>query len=708
MDNYIFDECRKINEYLLQGSKGELNARDHLIQLLDYLQKKKIARPSIVNHLIRQTGLYPYLNIDSTNQSLIESIHWQDRFAYEAFKVDIGGKYATLHREQSRVLKRLIEGDNLAVSAPTSFGKSFIIDAFITLKKPNNIVIIVPTIALMDETRRRLHKKFSKKYKIITTSDATLADRNILIFPQERAVHYANVLDKIDMLVVDEFYKASSLFDKERSPALINAVMKLGEKARQKYFSAPNISKIAEGFLTSDLTPIILNFNTVYLEVVELFKKIEADNLDKNSEMIDLLKKSDGKTIVYAGTYSGIRDVCRVISEQINVQKKEVIQDFQKWLMENYSQDWDLVNVLDKNTGIHNGQLHRPLSQIQMKLFEEIEGLTTLVTTSSVIEGVNTSAENVIIWSNKNGNPRLNYFSYKNLQGRAGRMFKHFIGKIYVLEPPPVDEDIQLTIEFPDQLVGAIDLDELDDDHQFTKEQIASVIKYKNEMKELLGNIGYEELEKEGLLKIGDSKIIYNIAKEVSDNPEKWKNLIFLNSDKPEDWEFYLYEILKLGLGWGTRYSNFVNFIMIISNNWKCSIPELLAEFRCDEVNIGTFFKLERNVTFKLASLLNDVNVLQKIILKNSTDISPFITKISNAFLPPLVYQLEEYGLPRMVSKKIHKTGVIDLEKTDVEISSILDMFTAFSISQRNMVYEELKDFDIYLYEHFLDGITAN
>lgn len=72
-----------------------------------------------------------------------------------------------MHREQSAILKKLINGKNLAVSAPTSFGKSFIIDAFIAIKKPKNVVIIVPTIALTDETRRRLHKKFSGNIKLL-------------------------------------------------------------------------------------------------------------------------------------------------------------------------------------------------------------------------------------------------------------------------------------------------------------------------------------------------------------------------------------------------------------------------------------------------------------------------------------------------------------------------------------------------------------
>jgi reverse gyrase len=119
-----------------------------------------------------------------------EGAAWDQRFVQEAFAVNVGRKFATLHREQSIVLARLLEGTNLAVSAPTSFGKSFIIDAFIAIKSPKTVVIIVPTIALMDETRRRIFKKFSPEYTVVTAPDMTLGDKNILIFPQERSFGY--------------------------------------------------------------------------------------------------------------------------------------------------------------------------------------------------------------------------------------------------------------------------------------------------------------------------------------------------------------------------------------------------------------------------------------------------------------------------------------------------------------------------------------
>jgi superfamily II DNA or RNA helicase len=206
MEDFIFNTCQKINGLLETDRDNE--AREELIKLLDFHQTQDIKYAPIVNHFIRETGLFPYLQQDTSS--------WAERYIYEAFKVDVGTEVpVTLHREQSFLLKKLIQGANLAVSAPTSFGKSFVIDAFIKLKKPKNVLIIVPTIALTDETRRRLYKKFATEYKIITTTDIEPSDKNIFIFPQERAISYLNKVEHFDILIVDEFYKASNNNDKE-------------------------------------------------------------------------------------------------------------------------------------------------------------------------------------------------------------------------------------------------------------------------------------------------------------------------------------------------------------------------------------------------------------------------------------------------------------------------------------------------------------
>ena len=155
MEDLIFESCQNINTLLETGDDNA--AREELIKLLDYHNTNQINYTPVVNHFIRLTGLFPYLQEETSN--------WQERYIYDIFKVDVGeDNPITLHREQSFLLKQLLEGKNIAVSAPTSFGKSFVIDAFIKIRKPKNVLIIVPTIALTDETRRRLYKKFANEY----------------------------------------------------------------------------------------------------------------------------------------------------------------------------------------------------------------------------------------------------------------------------------------------------------------------------------------------------------------------------------------------------------------------------------------------------------------------------------------------------------------------------------------------------------------
>lgn len=697
IDNKIFETCQGINHLL--ATDKEYEAREELIKLLDFHKSNDESYSTLVNHLIRETGLYPYLQEEHSN--------WEERYIYNLFKVDIGFDYpVTLHREQSLLLKKLLAGKNIAVSAPTSFGKSFVVDAFITIKKPKNVIIIVPTIALTDETRRRIYRKFANEYKIITTTDVEPAEKNIFIFPQERAINYLNKVDYFDILIIDEFYKASKNFDKERSPSLVKAMIKLGYKSKQKYYLAPNISVLEDNPFTKDMEFIYLDFNTVYLQKYELYKVIGKDSQLKGEKLIEILKSKDTKTLVYAGTYSNIDSISTLFLTSFAEKQSEVLSAFADWLGKNYDYNWSLTKLIKRGTGIHNGQLHRSLSQIQVKLFEEPNGLNNIISTSSIIEGVNTSAENVIIWMNKNGQSKLNDFTYKNIIGRGGRMFKYFVGSIYILDAPPPQEQTQLAIPFPDEILG--DLDEHKHENVLSKEQVAKIRYYQEEMSELLGEQVFRRLKEESVFQSSNADLVKSIAIDMSRNPENWKGLSFLNSPKPDSWDNSLYKIINLQPGnWETRNSTFVEFIKIISRNWFKTIPQLLKELEKFDVNINDFFKLERNVTFKFSSLLKDVNVLQKEILKNGTDISRFITWISYAFLPPVVYQLEEYGLPRMITKKIHEAKLINFYDRELTIHKAVDVFNEIGL-EGLYKYVQLDRFDRYIVEYFYEGIKTN
>ena len=467
-----FEACRGICDLLDSGDEGA--ARNCLIKLLDNFEQNRSPYNPLVNHLIRELGLYPYIEEENAD--------WEDQYVKQLFEANIGGgKVATLHREQSRLLKALLDGKDLAISAPTSFGKSFVIDAFIAIKKPTNVVIIVPTIAFTDETRRRLYKKFAREYKNITTSDVPLGAKNIFIFPQERVFGYVSLLPEIDILIVDEFYKASPKFEKERSPALLRAILALTPKAKQRYFLAPNIDDIPKNIFSSGTEFHKIDFNTVVLELHGYHEEIKKTPARKNEILLDILNNNKGKTLIYAGTFIEIENVSNLlISKSAEVPDNTRCNQFADWICKNYCDNWSLPTLLRRGIGIHNGRLHRSLGQLQVHLFEEKDGIQRLISTSSIIEGVNTSTENVVVWRNKNGKSKLNNFCFKNLIGRSGRMFKYFIGNAFILDVPEPIKDEDLILDIPSEI--EIHIDTNNESYELSPEQIAKIIYAKEEI----------------------------------------------------------------------------------------------------------------------------------------------------------------------------------------------------------------------------------
>lgn len=696
----IFEVCAQINELI--ENKNIVDARSMVIKLLDELQRTGMKYTPLVNHLIRKVGLFPYID---TSTAL-----WEDQVVVEAFKADIGTEEpVTLHSAQSRVLKRLLLGENIAVSAPTSFGKSFIIDAFIAIKKPNNVVIIVPTIALADETRRRLEHKFSNSYKIITTTDASVSDRNIFIFPQERSFAYLNKFVKIDILIVDEFYKASSMFDDDRSVSLLSAMIELGKISRQKYYLAPNIHKIADNVFTQGMQFMrLIDFKTVITKSANIYEKRNiGENIDdfKSKYLLNILKNNKSKTLVYAGSYNNINKVSQILIKDLTSKDTPILKEYNDWLKENYGESFNLCELSKRGIGIHNGRMHRSLSQLQIKLFEEKEGLDTIVSTSSIIEGVNTQAEQVIVWSNKNGSNKFDYFTYRNIIGRAGRMFKYFIGKVYLLEEPPKQEDTTLKIDFPEEVVDSLDSD--NPGIEINREQSDCIREYEAFMVDALGHNTFKAIRKLPALRACDSKIIKTLVEKLKSNPNWPKGYDALTSKNTYNWREPILDVVSL---LGDRNERLVKIaIWKMPNNWNRSIVEIYTELNSKDgfgISYEELFAAERYLSYNLCSILSVINILRKSLYSESPDISSFIGKAANAFLPKLVYQLEEYGMPRMISKKIHNSGLVNLENDTIEIAEIIKQFR--EIGQETLVdklKQSLLPFDRYIIKYFYEGI---
>ncbi|MFD2256308.1 hypothetical protein ACFSSA_06455 [Luteolibacter algae] len=456
-----------------------------------------------------------------------------------------------------------------------------------------------------------------------------------------------------------------------------------------------------------------LDFNTVFLEQHPLYRKIKNEE-EKGEVLVELISEIQQKTLVYAASYREVDKVVDLLNSELPYLKRDRTKEFSDWLIESYGSDWVLNQSVLHGVGIHNGRIHRSITQIQLRLFDLTDdGLDVIVSTSSLIEGVNTAAESVILWKNgkggpgggrREGGPPLDSFMFKNIIGRSGRMFKYFVGKIYLLEAPPTAQEQQLNIDLPDSILGGID--EVEHKESLSPEQVSKIIYYRKRMTELLGLEGYSYLfGKSGTLQVTDSDLVLEITEKMVSNPAEWNGLSYLNSSNPGKWDRILFLLIKLRPGgWDIGYRDFVKFVKVLSNSWNLSLPSLLQRTP-EGVDVNKFFQLERNVTYKLATLLHDVNEIQKVVFKNGVDVGPFVHSLSHAFLPSSVYQLEEYGLPRMISRKIQLSGVFDFER---DWGEVYEVFNALNRTGRDKILsiESLNRFEKEVVDYFFDGIS--
>ncbi|GAK46788.1 conserved protein, partial [Tepidicaulis marinus] len=251
-------------------------------------------------------------------------------------------------------------------------------------------------------------------------------------------------------------------------------------------------------------------------------------------------------------------------------------------------------------------------------------------------------------------------------------------------------------------------LDEGEDVDQLTERQVERIIEYRTQMSSILGDENFARIKRENLLQDSDAEFLLRLATDMKNNPEEWRGFAFLNSRNPDDWDTMLYRVLRLKPGnWDAQFSKLVTTTKAIAHNWDNELFQLISSLKKEGIDIDDFFKLERTITYKLSALLSDTNELHKIIINPSVDISAFIGRMSRAFLPSAVYHLEEYGLPRMISKKIHESGLIDFEDPSMDLQSALDRFK-YHGRDAVLAIKSLGPFDRYVVRFFFDGITLD
>ncbi len=677
---------------------NEEAGRKLIINILNNWPKLHPSSHEIWTDLVESAGFYPYLE-KYKNQLLFKNLSAQIRKELHVSE-NLTGKY--FHDDQFELLKLINNDKNVIVSAPTSFGKSLLIEEVVASKKYVNIVIIQPTLALLDETRRKL-LKYKNYYKLIvrTSQEASKETGNIFLFTAERVNEYIE-FPKIDFLVIDEFYKLSGIRDDERSSSLNNAFNYILKAFNPKfYLLGPNIDGISPGFAEKyDAIFYKSKYSLVDSRQINIFENNEnkfgskgKKAIYKETVLFDLLldkKRIEGQSIIYCSSPNRVRKLAKKFNAYLisnNAPKTKNTYLITEWIERNVSKDWSLLKNLEFDIGIHDGALQKHITTSIIDYFNQGK-LKYLFCTSTIIEGVNTSAKNIIFFDNhkglkQNGTPKdVDFFDYSNIKGRAGRMMEHFVGFIYNFNKPPIDEKIIIDIPFfqqdpiRDEVLIQMDDEELLNPNSLQNTTIKEIPKNEREV-----------IKKNGVRVHGQKTIFDILRKEITTNYnliswtgkpkyEQLKYILFLA------WDNLIIEgettrpmtqnkLVKITFDYGINQN--INSLINNDFSYKRTLNKYnsLSDSDLRDLSIQETFQIIKHwFEYKIPKWLSVINEIQKYIC-NEYKLRPgnytyYSNLIENDFLRENLAILAEYGIPSSAIRKIENKIPSNLNQDNV------------------------------------------
>lgn len=611
-------------------------------RLAELMEKRKELQSfgEAFSALARSAGLLNYINRASASA--------RDELAAE--RATVPGLGLTLHREQLAALHTLSNGKNLILSAPTSFGKSILIDALLYQDRFRRVAIVLPTIALLDEFRRRLITRFGDQFDVLMHhSETATRERVIFLGTQERLINRDD-LGFLDLVVVDEFYKLDPHRRDDRSVTLNAAVYKLLSKAKQFFFLGPNI----DGVFTSDGSRwrfefLKTRFSTVAVDTIDL-KSVA----DKDGRLHDEIKKvGNWPALIFVSSPDKANKLAAdIVARGTKLGNGALLS---RWMVENYGGKWELSEAVAAGIGIHHGRIPRALASRFISLFNARK-IPVLVCTSTLIEGVNTAAKSVLIYDKTIANRPYDFFTFSNIRGRAGQLGKHHVGQVFLFHEPPKQQDVEVTAPLfgdpdnaPDEYVVHMDEGDVSPVISDRVADIAQRVGLDPAQIRRFSGLGLETLV--GLRAAVHAAIRAKEAIFWSRRP-KYENLaatckVICEVEKPQTFGCASAKQLALYINKLAQLPTMKSFYEWHSNNYRGQ-PE----------RIDNIFKFLRSAEFSLPEYFAVIELFAKASISASLiDYSLFLAELPRWFRAEPLKILEEQGVPIQISERFLRTG---------------------------------------------------
>ncbi|XDD44068.1 DEAD/DEAH box helicase [Leptospira sp. WS60.C2] len=444
-----------------------LNSDNYLISQLGY---RILIRYSILSKntipLYEVSSALNFTPINKLLENKISDFETADSFyktflssSFEFFR----DKDTYLTAEQLNLKNFYIEKINqsLAIVAPTSYGKSELIISTISLSPKKNICILVPTKALLAQIKSRIisSKDFKQSHKVITHPDSykKIDLKYVAIFTQERLIQFLETYKefRFDIIVIDEAHNLLERNDRSETLSLALALLEKRNKS--------SIFKFLTPFLVDSNNLQIYNTNYSLIEYkinekvkIEKYYLIDFNkngNLKIYDQFLDcffaldksfddyfqfLKSKSSKKNIIYFNVPSDIENFAEALVDTIPKVSNEEIEKACKDLARFIHKEYNLIKALETGIVYHHGSVPDSIRLYVENLYSKITDIKYIVTSSTLLEGVNIPGESLFLFDYQKGRRKLTASQMKNLVGRVCRFREIFHAKngdIKMLEP---------------------------------------------------------------------------------------------------------------------------------------------------------------------------------------------------------------------------------------------------------------------------------
>jgi len=382
---------------------------------------------------------------------------------------------------QYKFLASLAEEKSLSVSAPTSAGKSFILnlDLIRSIKESDGqcIVYVVPTRALISEVAHRIRTTLRKEGLseiVVRTAPFPLAKEKIkkaavYVLTQERLMSFINSSDiepYISSLIVDE---AHEIQNGKRGIILQNSIdITLSRFADVKVlFASPLIKnpsyflslfgRTSEGrYFVEEVSPV--SQNLIFMSDVHKKPKEIDISLLSRGELVPVskvssefkfrgnssLQRANIALAISGGQESvisfsnGPSDAEKVASHIAELSKgfepSQEILLFIDFIKSEIHPDYPLADCILNGVAFHYGNMPSLVRSGVEALFKKGE-IKILCCTSTLLQGVNLPAKHIVIEDPMSGDTPMTRADFLNLSGRAGRLLQEFHGNIWCIRP---------------------------------------------------------------------------------------------------------------------------------------------------------------------------------------------------------------------------------------------------------------------------------